>query len=216
MAITEIITPFLKQDAATKTAFNSIIKPLLSSIVKVAPGAKMQVVGRMISENNINVEEDFRPMMGIGKIKVWMTVPSLTSAEWQSESNFLDFVKSKEFGSFAASVKPYATVPAQLQVFETDQGPNAVLSSRLMEVFRVSINDSERASQAQHVWKFFTGALESKVHGIESISGTSLNLEDKLLVGIIGWKGSEVCALRTESMDVDGTAANSKRSVMRL
>jgi len=58
MAITEIITPFLKQDAVTKTAFNSIIKPLLSSIVKVAPGAKMQVVGRMISKNNINVEED--------------------------------------------------------------------------------------------------------------------------------------------------------------
>jgi hypothetical protein len=50
MAVTKIIIPFLKQDVATKIAFNSIVKPLLASIVKVIPGAKMQVVSLMISE----------------------------------------------------------------------------------------------------------------------------------------------------------------------
>jgi hypothetical protein len=72
MAITEIIIPLLKQDAASKSAFNSTVKPLLSSIVKVAPGAKLQAMdGRTISENNNNVEEDFRPIMGIGKAKTF-------------------------------------------------------------------------------------------------------------------------------------------------
>jgi hypothetical protein len=94
--------------------------------------------------------------------------------------------------------KPLAAGPPQLQVFETDQGPSAVFSSQLTEAFRVNIGDSKKAADAQHVWKFFTGALESKVQGIKSISGTSLNLEDKLFVGIIGWEGADVCASRLE------------------
>jgi hypothetical protein len=203
MAITEIIIPLLKQDAASKSAFNSIVKPLLSSIVKVAPGAKLQAMdGRTISENNNNVEEAFRPIMGIGKAKILSSIiiPSLTSTEWQAESNFHDFIKSKDFESFAVNFKPLAAGPPQLQVFETDQGPGAVFSSRLTEAFRVNIGDSKKAAEAQHVWKFFTGALERKVQGIKSISGTSLNLEEKLFVGIIGWEGAEVCVSRMESL----------------
>jgi len=51
---------------------------------------------------------------------------------------FQDFVKGKEVGSFAASVKPYATALAQLQVFEIDQGPRTVLSSQMAKVSKVS------------------------------------------------------------------------------
>jgi hypothetical protein len=66
MYITEIFIPILKQDPQTKTAFLSTALPILTGLLKAAPGRITNFHGFIIEENDAIVEEQLKPFIGIG------------------------------------------------------------------------------------------------------------------------------------------------------
>ena len=66
MYITELLIPILKQDPQTKAAFLSTALPILTGLLKAASGRIINLQGFIIEENDVNVEEQLKPFIGIG------------------------------------------------------------------------------------------------------------------------------------------------------
>ncbi len=83
---------------------------------------------------------------------------------------------------------------SQPQLFETNHDPDAVFSSALMEVHRIKIPNDTAVADAEKAWEAFTSTVvkASDATEIHLLSGTSVNLEEKTFVGMIGWKSNEV------------------------
>jgi hypothetical protein len=107
-------------------------------------------------------------------------------------------------------VKPHSIAPPVPQLYNTDFGPSEVFGSALTEVWQVKIGEEDgKVVEARGAWEKFVSAV-AEAGGVngkgKSIQGTSLNLEEKRWVGILGWESSEVslkyrliffCGLRT-------------------
>jgi hypothetical protein len=71
-----------------------------------------------------------------------------------------------------------------------------VFGSALTEVWQVKIGErDEKVVETMGAWKKFVSAV-AEAGGVngngDSIQGTSLNLEEKRWVGVVGWESSEV------------------------
>ena len=89
-------------------------------------------------------------------------------------------------------MKPYAAGPAVPQLYETNASPVSAFSLPLTEVFRVEIPGTEEMKRAKQTWELFETALKSNSKNVQVLNGLSTNLEEKLFLGVIGWKASEV------------------------
>ncbi len=68
-----------------------------------------------------------------------------------------------------------------------------MFSSSLTEVFRIKIGDGDTELDVlRNHWSKFVAAIESSLPKLLSLSGTSLNLDEKLFLGVIGWKDKDV------------------------
>ncbi|THV52335.1 hypothetical protein BGAL_0082g00240 [Botrytis galanthina] len=174
MPFTEFITPSWVQSDEARDAFSNTIVPSLRSIITSAPSFVLGTAGQKLIENNVAVPEfSFNPILG---------------TEWEDSKYFHDFVKSAEFPTFIANVKPYITVPPSPEVYETDISPKDIFASPIIEVFRINIHeDSEKETAAKIAWEAFAKALE----GTHILSGVSVNLPERLFLGLIGWSGIE-------------------------
>lgn len=90
-------------------------------------------------------------------------------------------------------LRPLVTALPQAQLYETDVEPTAVFRAALAEVFRIPVAE-EKLGKVQVAWKGYVKAIG--VGGIVSFCGTSLNLEEQLFAGAIGYETKEVsCSL---------------------
>lgn len=89
-------------------------------------------------------------------------------------------------------VQPYATAPPNPQLYETDLGPSEVFASALTEVWEVKVGngtDAEgKVKEARRAWERFVAVVGNG----EGIQGTSLNQEERLWIGVLGWESGEV------------------------
>jgi hypothetical protein len=99
-------------------------------------------------------------------------------------------VTGSAFQAFGGQVKALATAAAPHELYDTDLSPIAAFSSLLTEVFRIKIGNNPEV--AKKTWGVFIVAVERSVPGLPSLSGTSLNLEEQLFLGVVGWEGVEV------------------------
>lgn len=93
-------------------------------------------------------------------------------------------------------MKPHSVAPPVPQLYNTDLGPSEVFGSALTEVWQVKIGErDEKVVEARGAWEKFVSAV-AEAGGVngngDSIQGTSLNLEEKRWVGVVGWESSEV------------------------
>ena len=113
--------------------------------------------------------------------------------EWETTQNFYDFLSTPGFQSHGAEVVTHFTAPPQLQIYNTDLSPKAVFSSHLTEVFRIEVGaDHSTIDAVRDTWSEFITVIEQILPNVPSLSGTSLNLDQQLFLGVIGWKASEV------------------------
>jgi hypothetical protein len=90
-------------------------------------------------------------------------------------------------------VKPLFTAPSQLQTYHTDLSPIAAFSSHLTEGFRIKIGaGGSDFDVVRDSWFNFVAAIERSLPKLPSLSGTSLNLDQQLFLGVIGWEGIDV------------------------
>lgn len=110
-------------------------------------------------------------------------------------SDFQSFISSDKFGVFAASLPPFISTTItpfgpSPQVYETNVGPRSVFAAAVTELFKMRIgDDTEKEKSAKAAWGEFVKGIEN----IESLSGVSVNLDEKEFLGIIGWESEEVC-----------------------
>lgn len=88
---------------------------------------------------------------------------------------------------------PLVTAPAFPELYETDVLPLVVYGSPLTEVFKLKIgDDKEKEERAKETWK----NLISFIGNSKSLSGVSVNIEEKTFLGVIGWESQQVCDFR--------------------
>ncbi|KAJ5202567.1 hypothetical protein N7449_004646 [Penicillium cf. viridicatum] len=182
MPFTEFVVPTLKKDPATEATFTTEIAPLLIKILDThATPPKAKYFGKILLENGNDVSGDFRLCVGL---------------EWEDASHFNTFVASENFENFKSFVKPHSVAPPVPQLYNTDLGPSEVFGSALTEVWQVKIGErDEKVVEARGAWEKFVSAI-AEADGVngngDSIQGTSLNLEEKRWVGVVGWESSEM------------------------
>ena len=90
-------------------------------------------------------------------------------------------------------MKPHSVALPVPQLYSTDLGPTEVFGSALTEVWQVKIGEGdEKVVEARDAWEKFVNAV-AEAGGVNgNIQGTSLNLEEKRWVGVLGWESSEV------------------------
>ncbi|TAQ88379.1 hypothetical protein B7494_g3293 [Chlorociboria aeruginascens] len=197
MAFTELVTPAIKQDEASKNFFMTTLAPMLGSIISSAPGLKHNVSGRVIFEDNSDVGSELKPAVGI---------------EWEKEDNLYALLAGEDFKAFGGQAKSYFTRPPQPELYKTDISPVAAFSSAATEVFRIKIEDETKIEKAQQAWESLIATIRKTTPEIEALSGPSLNLKEPLFVGIIGWKGVDA---RNTALDLP-EAAKSKNDLESL
>lgn len=93
-------------------------------------------------------------------------------------------------------MKPHSVAPPVPQLYETDFEPNKVFGSASTEVWQVKIGEGDgKVAESREAWDNFVTAVEVAVgvNGIgRSIQGTSLNLEERRWVGVLGWESDQV------------------------
>lgn len=73
-----------------------------------------------------------------------------------------------------------------------------MFASALTEVWQVKIGeDSKKVGEAKEAWKGFVASVGNG----KGIQGTSLNQDDKLWIGVLGWESSEVSLQPNDMMD---------------
>jgi hypothetical protein len=115
-------------------------------------------------------------------------------AEWEDSSHFDSFVASDNFETFKTVVKPHSAAPPVPQLYNTDFEPTEVFASALTEAWQVKIGDSDgKVAETRDAWERFVSAVV-RAGGASGrgIHGTSLNLEERRWVGVLGWESMEV------------------------
>ncbi|KAH9206235.1 hypothetical protein DL95DRAFT_469797 [Leptodontidium sp. 2 PMI_412] len=178
MAITEFILPSYKQTPESIEAFSSIVGPYLQKILDEALFKPKQLIfGKLVLKNGVDVSADFRPCLGL---------------EWEKPDHFYAVLTSEEFKAFGSVVKPYSAGPPNTQLYETNLGPSEVFGSALTEVWQVRVGDGfEREEAARGAWKRFMSAI-GEASAVKRIQGASLNQQEKLWIGVLGWESNEV------------------------
>ncbi|KAF5872253.1 uncharacterized protein Bfra_005607 [Botrytis fragariae] len=174
MPFTEFIKPSIVQSDGSRDDFANTIVPAIRSFIKSAPGFKLGTTGHSLFENNVAVpESSFIPIVGI---------------EWENPDSFHSIVQSERFPVFVEKIKPYLTAPASPELYETDISPKDIFASPVIEIFRINVHeDSEKETAARTAWE----ALAKALKGTNILSGVSVNLPEKLFLGLIGWSGIE-------------------------
>jgi len=189
MAITELVIPFLKQDEETRNKFEASVIPQFQSTIGPAPGFKGLFSGRITSENNINIEQDVKYALGL---------------EWETAQDFIDFFTGETFKPFATSaIKPLATAPAIPEVYATEKRPAEVFSSSITEVYRIRYGDETKLNLARTTWAEFTAAVKELEPEVPCLEGVSINLEEKIHLGMVGWNGLEERKKVLENLEVE-------------
>lgn len=99
-------------------------------------------------------------------------------------------VTSPAFENIRPLFLPLVTEVAGPQLYDTDVYPKSVYRSALTEVFRVNIGeDEEKKANIEEAWGNFVKSIGT----VNSLSGVSVNVEEKTFLGMIGWGSEEVC-----------------------
>lgn len=103
--------------------------------------------------------------------------------------SFQAFVVSDQFKAFAGSIRHLVYGPPTLQIFETNLSPKDAASASSIEIFRMTVSNAETGEAALQIWETVSQkAKETYGEKVSVTYGKSQNLDDEVVVGIMGWK----------------------------
>ncbi|KAJ5671179.1 hypothetical protein N7507_000306, partial [Penicillium longicatenatum] len=173
MAITELIFPCVKPDPATLEALERDWPKLSKGLTVPNPGIIDAFRGWIVTEDGLDVRNAYREILLF---------------EWNSVDSFRAFVGSEQYAAFAGSIKHLLTGPPTLQLFETKFSPGEAASASLVEIIRVGVSNSENVEETLRVWEKATRHLNLNGDGTTFTYGKSLNLEEDVIMAVIGWQ----------------------------
>lgn len=95
--------------------------------------------------------------------------------------------------------KPFMAGPPTIQLFETDASPASSATAPVTAILRTSIKDSSNKEAAERVWNELVKDIGSEAKGVTH--GASVNLEEKLYLGVLGWESMEVSSYQCYHVD---------------
>ncbi|CAD6448797.1 027a9b7e-ba0c-454a-9b59-b996a237db17 [Sclerotinia trifoliorum] len=108
--------------------------------------------------------------------------------QWKDLKYLHEFLQSTEFRAFLPYIKPHVAGPAGAELYETDISSRDILASRIIDVFRVNIrDDATKEIAAKTAWEEWMKASGDA----NFLSGVSVNLPERLFIGMIGWSRVE-------------------------
>ncbi|KAB8204169.1 hypothetical protein BDV34DRAFT_226730 [Aspergillus parasiticus] len=174
MAVTELIFPQIKTDPDSLREIEQDWPIISKRLTHPNPGLLNAYRGFLLTENGVDVRNAHREFLLF---------------EWVKAEDFQAFIKSDQFGNFAASIKHLVNGPPMLQLFETNISPREVASASVVEIIRLSISNPENAETSTQTWERISRFLSGKKASVTY--GTSSNLENEVVAGIIGWNSPE-------------------------
>ncbi|KAF3388650.1 hypothetical protein F1880_003406 [Penicillium rolfsii] len=184
MAVTELIFPKIKTDQASVDEIEQDWPEISKRLTHPNPGLLCAYRGWVLTENGRNVREENREFLLF---------------EWNRVESFNAFIVSEQFANFAASIRHLVNGPPTLQLFETNYSPRDVATASTIEIYRVTIPNTENVEAALKTWeKISRKAREAYGDRVAITFGKSQNLEEEVIAGIIGWSRSEDCIAATE------------------
>ncbi|KAI0173539.1 hypothetical protein GGR52DRAFT_390318 [Hypoxylon sp. FL1284] len=161
MSIIEVVFPQLKNDPETVKAVEDEL-PVVTKAFKDG-GALKAAQGWLSTENGQDISSQHR---------------EIAILEWPAESNFHDFLQSEAFKSFQAVVKPLATGPPQMNLFQTNPAA-PVFGAKTLGVMMLTPKDPDNV--AALLDKIRAG-LPKAEDFTKIVYGSSLNLPQKKVV----------------------------------
>ncbi|KAK1142073.1 hypothetical protein N8T08_008155 [Aspergillus melleus] len=174
MAITELIFPSIKTDPASLNEIERDWSTISKRLIDPNPGLRNAFRGFILTENGVDVRDAYREFLLF---------------EWVKAEDFHAFIKSDQFANFAGSIKHLVTGPPTLQLFETNFSPREAASASVVEIVRLSVSSPEQVIASTQAWDQLAQILKAKHKPITY--GTSTNLENSVVVGVIGWSSEE-------------------------
>ncbi|KAI1138549.1 hypothetical protein F5Y05DRAFT_43299 [Hypoxylon sp. FL0543] len=184
MAFVEIVFPqFKKGPEIAKQAVEKL--PIAFKAFKDG-GALKGLHGFIHSEDGKDVSSDCRQVIVL---------------EWPYESAFGDFVKSPGYGTVGAALKPFATGPAELNLFETNDGSHVLGAGPVLEVLLGRFRNTTSDEDVKAVLSKIQSTV-GKTNGPPAIYGSTLNLPEKKIGIIRGF---------TSKAELEGAKSTSSR-----
>ncbi|KAJ5119058.1 hypothetical protein N7448_010766 [Penicillium atrosanguineum] len=172
MAITEFLFPALKNDKASVEMITRIAPIFRKKLTHPNPGFLQGFRGFVVTENGKDVREDFR---------------EIVIFEWDKMDSFHHFVKSDQLKDAVSSIKHLMNGPPTLQLFDTNVGPKDAASSPIVEIIQARISKPDHIDASLKAWEKLSGHVAERQTTVTY--GKSLNLENYVVAGIIGWQG---------------------------
>ncbi|KAH8429756.1 putative quinol monooxygenase [Aspergillus melleus] len=195
MAITELIFPSIKTDPASLIEIERDWPTISKRLIDPNPGLLNAFRGFILTENGVDVRDAYREFLLF---------------EWVKAEDFQAFIKSDQFANFASSIKHLVTGPPTLQLFETNFSPREAASASVVEIVRLSVSSPEQVVASTQAWGQLARSLNAK--HTPMTYGTSTNLENSVVVGIIGWSSEET---RSQIVE-EPVCVEALRSLQRL
>ena len=107
--------------------------------------------------------------------------PDLLSIEWPSASSFYNFIESPGFAEFKVDLKPYATGPPELKLFETNTGVDELLQHQVLEILLIRPRDATKLGAIASLLEEVEAGVK-QTHGAYMIHGASLNVAAREIV----------------------------------
>lgn len=105
---------------------------------------------------------------------------------------FTAFLGSDHFASFIGTIQHLLAGPPELQLYNTETSPKKAAAAPIVEVIRVAVEGSQDHKLAEDIWQRISQTLIQRDESTAVTYGGSLNLEARVIVGIIGWTSTEV------------------------
>ncbi|KAI1411893.1 hypothetical protein F5Y13DRAFT_52209 [Hypoxylon sp. FL1857] len=162
MPFIEVVFPQLKKDP-------EVIKEAAEKIPTIAfkafrdGGVLRALQGFVGTENGKDVTADYKEVIVL---------------EWPRESAFHEFVKSPGYQTLMTTLAPLSTGPAELNLFETNEGAHLLGGGPVLEILLISPKKALSDEEAKSVLsKIQSSVVKNNASG--AVYGSSLNLPEK-------------------------------------
>ena len=97
----------------------------------------------------------------------------------------------EQFKKFVATIEDWIDAPATVQYHKMSAGVEEFGKAGVPEVVQVVVRNEDDVVKADSAWAQIAGAVGGAA--AEPVYGKSINLEEDVFTGLLGWSSFEVC-----------------------
>ncbi|MCJ1443523.1 MAG: hypothetical protein MMC23_004021 [Stictis urceolatum] len=174
MTALQIAFPHVKKSQANVDDIERQWRPVFSILITPNPGLLRLFRGWIVSENGKDVKQDFKEIIFF---------------EWNDMQTALRCLQLEQFKKFVATIEDWIDAPATVQYHKMSAGVEEFGKAGVPEVVQVVVRNEDDVVKADSAWAQIAGAVGGAA--AEPVYGKSINLEEDVFTGLLGWSSFE-------------------------